>query len=345
MKFVPDYKKFINYVNTLAIVLSTGFVPSHARAEAAEKISEISKQRLGRPALVDGKQLKALVTEANEFSKGNADDENEIDMITAEELYIVKVLDPYADVNKVFSDVNSQVYRLIKTPADIYATNPVLTPVRLIFSGIGNVVSNVDELLIGTSANLIAGRPADAGKTFARSLFNLPFGLAGMIDTASIIASEPTTDQDALNNLSPTGTVANALSFNVEFLKQPEIHSFDDALRDWGFGCGFYMVFPVLGPQTARKVIATAAEMPFRVDTYVPGASVLRIVGGIDQALDKTYKAKIIFEDVDLSTEGGKEIFYKKIRSATLESNKCIDEKAVREFAEKNGKTISDDFN
>jgi ABC-type transporter lipoprotein component MlaA len=330
----------------LAIVLSTSLGPISVRAESVQKSVAAAKPALGRPVLVDSAQLKQLVTDVNEFSGAEqsaaAKAKNQIDIYEAEELYIVKILDPYADVNKVFSDVNAQVYRLIKTPAEIYATNPVIAPVRLVVTGVTNVVANVDELLIGSVSNLAVGNFADAGKSFGRSIFNLAFGLGGMIDTASIIASTPVTDDKTVEEMDIGSAISNSLSFDAQFLKQPEIHSFNDVLREWGFGCGFYLVFPVLGPQTARQVTGKVAEMPLRVDTYVPAASVLRIVSNVHQSLESAHNAKVVLEELDLSTDIGKEQFYNTLRLATLSTNKCIDESAVRDFAKEQGKTITE---
>jgi ABC-type transporter lipoprotein component MlaA len=344
MNFVKARKKKIGHVNLLSVlvcavsVLAGNFVVAE---------SKIETQKLVKPVLVDSVQLKRLVRDINELdvnTKAKSDKPNKVDIFEAEELYIVKVLDPYAGMNKVFSDVNVGVYRLIKTPANFYVNNPFLAPVRWVVAGGGNIISNLDELLVGTTSNLLTAKFADAGKSAGRSIFNIAFGLGGAVDTASILASETITDQYALENMDVADKLSNSLSFGLEIFKQPEVHSFDDVLREWGFGCGFYLVFPVIGPQTARKVTGTVAELPLRVDTYVAAGTVLRVASAIDDGLRGADKAKIVLDDIDLATEIGKEQFYNTLRLATLSTNKCIKDEEVQKFAKKENLIITDEI-
>lgn len=324
---------------------------STAKATAKNSQGQVQSQTIGRPALMNEMQLKALVTDINELNldKDGVPEKKEsrtaeMDFLEAQELYIVKVLDPHSDVNKFFSDVNVQVYRIIKTPADYYVNSSVVAPVRWIISGAGNVISNVDEMLIGSVSNLATGRFEDAGKSFGRSLFNIAFGLGGLFDTASMVASQPVDEKSVVSNMSLDRKITNSLSFGVDFLKQAEIHSFNDVLREWGFGCGFYLVFPVIGPQTARGVTATIAEMPLRVDTYVAAGTVLRIAKTVDEGLKNAEQAKIVLDELDLSSETGKEQFYNTLRLATLSTNKCIKGQDVIDHAKQQGYTVDSEF-
>jgi hypothetical protein len=99
-----------------------------------------------------------------------------------------------------------------------------------------------------------------------------------------------------------------------------------------------------VGPQTARGVTGAIVEMPLRIDTYVAAGSVLRIAKTIDEGLKGANQAKIILDDIDLSTDMGKDQFYNTLRLATLSINKCVSQDAVIDHANQQGYSVDSEF-
>jgi phospholipid-binding lipoprotein MlaA len=266
-----------------------------------------------------------------------------IDIYEARDRYIVKVLDPYADINRVISDFNAEVYDVVATPASYYTNSPYMIPIRWPLKAAYNLMSNVGELTVGTVSNVITGEFADAGRNVGRSLTNFATS-GGLYDVATTLSEAPVTDAKALEQMGPLDTLNNAIRSDVASLHKPKLSSFDDVFRSWGFGCGVYLVFPLLGPGTSRELMGKVAQMPLEPETYVQPLVLVRMAASIHDGLDKVERAKPLLQDYDLSTEDGKEQYYNLLRSAILSSNQCIDDAAVKQQAQEEGLEVVDEF-
>lgn len=267
---------------------------------------------------------------------------NEIDIYEARDLYIVKVLDPLADINKVISDFNAETYQVVKKPASFYKQSPLMIPIRWPLTAAANIMSNIGELTVGTSSNLLTGKFADAGSSVSRSIINL-VALGGIFDVATTLSEKPVTDAQTVENMGVMDSIGNSMRSDVEALRKPEISNFDDVFRTWGFGCGVYLVFPFVGPGTGREAAGKVAQMPLQPETYVQPMVLVRIAGAIHQGLSDVERAKVFLQDYDLSTEDGKQKYYDLLRNAILSSNQCIDDEAVKAEALKEGMRVTDE--
>jgi ABC-type transporter lipoprotein component MlaA len=266
-----------------------------------------------------------------------------IDIYEARDRYIVKVLDPYADFNRVISDFNADVYDIFKTPASLYSSSPWMIPIRWPLKMASSVMSNVGELTVGTTANIITGEFAQAGQSVARALTNF-VTTGGTYDMATTLSQEPIADHRVRAAMGPLETLENSMRSNISELQRPTIKNFDDAFRRWGFGCGVYLVFPLLGPGTSRELAGRVAEIPLQPETYVQPVVLVRIAGTIHDTLMSAERAKPLLQGYDLSTAEGKEQFYTILRTAILSSNHCLDDKIIKQDAAKQGITVTDEF-
>ncbi len=267
---------------------------------------------------------------------------HQVDIYEARELYIVKVLDPYADVNRVISDFNANVYQIVKKPATFYSTSPLMIPIRWPLKAAANVLSNVEELAIGTTTNILIGQVGDAGSSLARSLLNM-LALGGMFDVATTLSETPVSDPSALAKMDTIDSITNSIRSEVNVLKKPKVASFDDVFRVWGFGCGVYLVFPLVGPGTGRELVGKVTEMPLQPETYVQPIILVRVASSIHNALEEVNRAKPFLQDYNLSTKQGKEQYYNLLRTAILNQNQCVDDANVKTEAEKEGLQVTDE--
>lgn len=137
--------------------------------------------------------------------------------------------DPFEGVNRgvyKFNDVADKA--VIKPIAGAYkAVTP--TPVR---SGVSNFFSNLGTLVTAVN-NLLQFKFSQATTDLGRFAINSTFGIAGLVDVASMDGVEKH-DED-----------------------------FGQTLGYWGMGSGPYIVLPFLGPSSARDTTG------FLVDTFV----------------------------------------------------------------------------
>lgn len=148
--------------------------------------------------------------------------------------------DPLEPINRVVYRFNDGLDKvLIKPLAKGYRAitpKPVDRGVTNFFGNLGDVGSAVNNML-----QLKLGRAAnDVG----RVLVNTTVGIVGVMDVAS----------------------------NLDMPKSGE--DFGQTLGTWGFGNGFYLVLPVLGPSSARDTVGLVADWYLDPVTYVEGGEV-----------------------------------------------------------------------
>lgn len=134
--------------------------------------------------------------------------------------------DPFEPVNRKVFAFNQAADRIVFRPLargyDWITPQPVKTGVSNFFDNLSTPIWALNHLL--------QGQPAEAGRQMGRFLMNSTFGLAGVLDPASMngIAERPA--------------------------------RFDQTFGKWGIPSGPYVVLPFLGPNTPRTGLAWYAR-------------------------------------------------------------------------------------
>ena len=128
--------------------------------------------------------------------------------------------------NRAVFEFNEDFDRTVVQPVAHAYSAHVPEPVR---NGVKNLVANVNEPM--NAANLLLqGEVEGSAQSVMRFTINTTLGLGGIFDHA------------ATAGLTPKPT------------------SFDATLGIWGIPTGEYLVLPVLGPSTPRKILSDVAE-------------------------------------------------------------------------------------
>jgi len=137
--------------------------------------------------------------------------------------------DPWERYNRAIYEFNDQVDRaVIKPVAEVYRDYfPDLFKFLL-----GNFFSNLKDVST-TVHHLAQGKPAQAGESASRVLFNTTIGFLGLGDPAT----------------------------EMGFMKSSE--DFGQTLGVWGAEPGPYFMIPLLGPSTVRDTIGLGVDMSF----------------------------------------------------------------------------------
>lgn len=178
-----------------------------------------------------------------------------------EEAYDTQIIpDPLEPWNRLMFEVNDVIITYVARPVSDAYIFVVPQPVR---TGFGNFFTNW-LFPVRFVNNLLQANPERAYKEFARFFINTGAGLGGFIDVAS---TEP-----ALQNVPPA-------DLGQTFAK-------------WGFGEGFYLYWPLLGPSNPRDTVGTVGDWFMDPLTYVKPwyvslpVKTLRTVNGLDEVLD-----------------------------------------------------------
>jgi phospholipid-binding lipoprotein MlaA len=129
-----------------------------------------------------------------------------------------EVSDPLEGMNRVIYRFNDTLDRNLVKPVAEYYKEYVPSPVR---NGVGNFFDNIYEPIVIVN-DLLQWKPEQAASDTMRFGFNTVFGVAGLIDVAT-----------------PWGLEKHHEDFGQTF-------------GVWGFGEGWYFVWPLLGPSTMR---------------------------------------------------------------------------------------------
>ncbi len=148
------------------------------------------------------------------------------------------VRSPYEDASDPLEPVNRAVYKfndvldraVLKPVAQGYQ-DYVPSPAR---TGVRNFFNNIHEP-ITIMNNVLQGKPDRAAGDTMRFGFNTVFGVLGLFDVATGWGLERH-DED-----------------------------FGQTFGVWGFGEGWYLVLPLLGPSTVRDAAGTGVEFRFRL--------------------------------------------------------------------------------
>ncbi len=135
-----------------------------------------------------------------------------------------ETVDPFESINRPIHKFNRVIDKLFVKPfATTYAN---LTP-RFVKTGIRNVLSNVDDIVV-TVNDVLQGDLQQAGTDLGRVAINSTLGLGGLIDVADDV-----------------------------FQLEKHDDGFGQTLAHWGVERGPYVVLPLLGPSTLREGTGT----------------------------------------------------------------------------------------
>lgn len=188
------------------------------------------------------------------------------------------VPDPLKYWNLVWFYFNDGLYRAFFRPVGIAYNYVVPEPAR---KGVDNVFYNI-KFPIRFFNNLLQGKFLAAGVEFSRFFGNTLFGGLGLVDiTEHKKAAAPTPPED-----------------------------FGQTLGSWGMGEGFYLVWPVLGPSTARDSIGLGVdyflnpvsyidpwflcyETEWWIPTIVTGTEAVTSMAGKIEAIDMLHESAV----------------------------------------------------
>lgn len=134
--------------------------------------------------------------------------------------------DPLEPVNRVVYTFNDKVDRAVLKPVAKGYKRVVPGPVR---TGVSNFFANLKQPVVIVN-DLLQGQVVQTGSDTSRFIWNSTVGLAGVLDVAT-----------------PMGLPAHDEDFGQTF-------------GVWGFGEGWYLVLPFLGPSTARDALGLPPE-------------------------------------------------------------------------------------
>jgi phospholipid-binding lipoprotein MlaA len=162
-------------------------------------------------------------------------------------------VDPFEPMNRAMFEVHDAVDTAVMRPAIRFYVDVVPKPIR---QAVSNFFNNIDDM-ISAANDLLQGDLDRFGNDMGRVTLNTGFGLAGLIDLASMVGIERG-NQD----------------FGLTFAK-------------WGFDQGPYLFVPLFGPTTVRDgsgwivrlfvgPVGFIPEVPLRNSLYGVGAVDLR---------------------------------------------------------------------
>lgn len=134
--------------------------------------------------------------------------------------------DPLEGYNRAMFSFNEGVDKFALKPVAQGYEAAVPLPGR---TAIGNFFGNVGDLWIGVN-NLLQGKPVAAASDLGRVVINSTAGIGGLFDIATEVGLE----------------------------KHEE--DFGQTLGRWGVGNGAYVVWPILGPRTARDSLGLGID-------------------------------------------------------------------------------------
>ena len=227
------------------LALAAAHVP--AEAQAAPQSAVTARVNVAKP---DARHSRDLVPSAIYGQHGNGlpttgiflrkkrtvdqqvtasiDDLEELDDYASGEPQLIA--DPIEPWNRFWFGFNDIFYLYVANPA--YRFWETVTP-RQLRTGISNVFRNL-LFPMRFINNLLQFRFKEAGVEFGRFIVNSTAGLGGLVDVAK-----------HKKTIVPV---------------HPEGEDFGQTLGRWGFGHGFYIVWPFFGPSSVRETFGRAGD-------------------------------------------------------------------------------------
>jgi phospholipid-binding lipoprotein MlaA len=192
-----------------------------------------------------------------------------------------EISDPIEPVNRaVFAFNKGLDIAIIEPVAKVYMT---IVP-NFVRSGIQNFMRNLKSPLI-VANDILQGNVREAGVATARFIINTTAGIGGLVDVAA----------------------GQGLAYNNEDLGQ--------TLGVWGFGHGFYLVLPVIGPSSLRDVAGMTGDAyadPLRIWTFKTGRDWVYYTRNVVEGFDNRARLVKAVEDLRRNSLD----YYAAVRSA-----------------------------
>ena len=149
-----------------------------------------------------------------------------------------EIADPLEPWNRFWHGFNDILWR--QYGQAIWQTYELITP-KEFRQGVSNFFNNL-AFPVRFINCLLQGKPMEAGVEFQRFIMNTTLGLGGLMNPGA--------------NSKPL------------WCDEPDVTGFGQTLGRWGVGDGFYIVWPVIGPSTARESIGLAGDFAANPMTY-----------------------------------------------------------------------------
>lgn len=209
--------------------------------------------------------------------------------IDANSGYKSHINDPIEPFNRGVFAVNNVLDRFIIEPiAQIYIT---IFP-DFVRDSIQNFMRNLKAPLI-VANSLLQGDVGNAGVATARFVINTTAGIGGLVDVAS----------------------AQGFEYRSE--------DFGQTLAVWGFGDGFYLVLPVLGPSSLRDTAGMAGDItadPVRIYAHNSDNMWIYYTRGVVEGIDT--RARLMKGIKDLRSNSLD--YYAAVRSAYTQKRQAL---------------------
>ncbi|MEG2172998.1 MAG: VacJ family lipoprotein [Desulfovibrionaceae bacterium] len=165
---------------------------------------------------------------------------------------VISISDPLEPWNRFWFKFNDIFYLYVARP--LYTGYAYVTPSEF-RTGLKNLLSNLLFPIRFINA-LLQGKPNAAGVEFGRFMINTTVGFGGLIDVAK--------GAKAIVPVDASG------------------EDFGQTLGVWGIGQGLYVVWPIIGPSSARDSVGLAADC-FLDPTYYlqPWEAAFAVSGGL----------------------------------------------------------------
>ncbi len=216
-----------------------------------------------------------------------------------------EINDPIEPVNRAIFAFNNFLDIILIEPA-AKAYNFILPEVAR--NSVQNFMRNLRSPLI-VANSLLQGDIGDAGVATARFLINTTAGIGGLVDVAS----------------------TQGLSYESE--------DFGQTLAVWGFGDGFYLVLPVLGPSSLRDTAGLAVDSyadPVRIVTHNADKEWIYYTRGAIEGLDNRARLVKAIEDLRRNSLD----YYAAVRSAYSQKRASL----IRDENPENGRSYISDY-
>ena len=140
--------------------------------------------------------------------------------------------DPLEPLNRAVYKFNDVLDRAVLKPVAQGYQDYIPSPMR---TGVRNFFFNLYEPFTIVN-NALQGKPGDAAGDTMRLIFNTTFGVFGLFDVATGWGLEPHSED------------------------------FGQTFGVWGFGEGWYLMLPLLGPSTARDAAGLGLQFVYDLD-------------------------------------------------------------------------------